>query len=522
MPNKLFGIADPYYDALRVQSNQAIWPDAGGSTSGTGGILENKIYLWPADGSTISTFDATETGLNDSLAASVSGDSVWRPSIPIACTAGITVPAGVALVGISENAILSFSGFDGPAVTLGSGAKMLGGQVLFSVTGAVGVGIDNQAADTVVEHVHVEVSGATLNNIRFGKSTLVVASEVWAGYVKPSVGNVLIYSKDFDFTGTGNAATWYAYTSWPTGFDSTSSKNYYTFDPLGTEFFIGGNLTGIWRCTNQAAIRANPATNPTWNKILSVGDVITGSRTVTSISPMQYWNDRLVGLVRVHSGGGDELDVGEYVSGSWTWYAQGDDATTPQYIQHEYLQLRAAIDLSVQRIRNPLTGTTYHDYSCGGTGSSNVQSMYRNHDPATSKLYTVWSANSTDPKIVDALGNVLKATGLAAGKLAGDGQVTGSILGSSVFVCMQDGELFVSTDGLTFTQKATYKGVYHDTYKSSGGYIVRAGLTGNTGDPIYAISLDGGSTWSSKIGNLWTATGASALSLSNMELIFLG
>lgn len=113
MANKLFGIADPYYDALRVQSNQAIWPDAGGSSSGIGGLLENKIYLWPADGSTIATFEPIEAGLIAVLAAAASGDTVWLPSMTIALTAAITIPAGVILRGISRNAKLSFGTLGG-------------------------------------------------------------------------------------------------------------------------------------------------------------------------------------------------------------------------------------------------------------------------------------------------------------------------------------------------------------------------------------------------------------------------
>lgn len=105
--NKLFGVADPQYDALRVQSNQAIWPDAGGSPVGGAGGLENKIYLWHTDGSTIDLFDPDETGLGLALAAAVSGDTVWLPSIPIALTAAVTVPAGVMLRGIDQSAIIS-------------------------------------------------------------------------------------------------------------------------------------------------------------------------------------------------------------------------------------------------------------------------------------------------------------------------------------------------------------------------------------------------------------------------------
>lgn len=111
MANKLFGLADPYYDALRVQSNQAIWPDAGGGSGSTGGTgLENKVYLWPSDGSTITTFDPDEAGVISANTAAVSGDTVWFPSIPISLTASITVGAGVTWRGISDNSILNVAG----------------------------------------------------------------------------------------------------------------------------------------------------------------------------------------------------------------------------------------------------------------------------------------------------------------------------------------------------------------------------------------------------------------------------
>lgn len=105
--NKTFGVADPQYDALRVQSNQAIWPDAGGAPVGGAGGLENKIYLWHTDGSTVDLFAPDATGLGLALAAAASGDTVWLPSIPIALTAAVTIPAGVTMRGIEQSAIIS-------------------------------------------------------------------------------------------------------------------------------------------------------------------------------------------------------------------------------------------------------------------------------------------------------------------------------------------------------------------------------------------------------------------------------
>lgn len=123
MTNKLFGVADPDYDARRVRSSQSISPDLGGGSPPIGGSgLENKIYLWHADGSAIDVFDPNQAGLVAALAGAAAGDTVWLPSIPIACTAAITIPASVALVGLSHKSILSFSGFAGAAIVLSAGS----------------------------------------------------------------------------------------------------------------------------------------------------------------------------------------------------------------------------------------------------------------------------------------------------------------------------------------------------------------------------------------------------------------
>lgn len=117
MANKELGIADPVYDALRIRSGQSIAPDLGGGTTGGSG-LENKIYVWHADGSAIDTFDADAAGLALAIAAAAAGDTIWLPSINIALTAAITIPANVTLVGISDQAELQFGSISGAALTL--------------------------------------------------------------------------------------------------------------------------------------------------------------------------------------------------------------------------------------------------------------------------------------------------------------------------------------------------------------------------------------------------------------------
>lgn len=103
MPNKELGIADPVYDALRIRSGQSIAPDLGGGSFGAGG-LENKIYVWHADGSTLDLFDPDAAGLDLALAAAASGDAVFIPAATI--SGDHTIPASVGVVAIQRRAAI--------------------------------------------------------------------------------------------------------------------------------------------------------------------------------------------------------------------------------------------------------------------------------------------------------------------------------------------------------------------------------------------------------------------------------
>lgn len=82
--------------------------------------LTNSIYLWHADGSTIEVYDPTETGLNAAIAAATAGDTIWLPSIPITLTAAITIPADVAVIGISGQSKLLMGAISGGAYSFPS------------------------------------------------------------------------------------------------------------------------------------------------------------------------------------------------------------------------------------------------------------------------------------------------------------------------------------------------------------------------------------------------------------------
>lgn len=161
MPVQPFGRADPQYDALRVFSGIA----TDDTSSGAGSGLLNRIYLWPTDGSTPSDYAPTEAGLTAALAAAVSGDTVWLPSMSIALTAGVTLIAGTTLIGIDESAVLSFTGFSGTAVTMAANATCKNFSITFVATGTTSLGIDARFTNALIDGVSVTVSGGSSSNV---------------------------------------------------------------------------------------------------------------------------------------------------------------------------------------------------------------------------------------------------------------------------------------------------------------------------------------------------------------------
>ena len=507
---RAFGTPDPLQDARRVRTAQLL----GGGAAGGGVILpsslENKIYLWPADGGAISTYDPNQAGLIAALAAAASGDTVWLPSITISCTSAKTIPADVALAGISHNAILSFSGFHGAAIVMSAGSYLFGFSVVYVATGIDAVGIDNQQPDTRVEHMDVQVSGGTLVNIRIGRTTIAGANEVWGVYHESGIGHTLAWSGDFDFLTTGNSATWHMYQSWPGTFDGPDPQKA-AFNPDGSEFYIKQS-TSIWRCTNQAAIRATPSTLPTWDQILSSGTTIDSSYHPISINAMAFWNDRLCAVVRTNRPG---LYYGEYLSGVWTFDYMDIDHTGAYQVTHEYGTTLAGVALDYMDIYNPLTLGVYAALYCGFDGASR-QPIWRNFDPATSQAFTVWRANGVSARLVNKSGTVLHDTGVSNQDAD---YVTGALLGPAVFVVMHTGELFVSEDGTTFTQRATGLGIIHDAIKQGGGSLIKM-YGAASGSPVIALSLDRGATWNNKTGDFWSHTSATGLAIVAGELIY--
>jgi len=171
MTRRAFGFPDPLQDARRVRTAQVL-SEAVANSSVTGSIgLENKIYLWPAKGETLSTYEPNATGLSDALTAAEDGSAVILPSTRIDLTDGITIPIGVTVSGLSrEGSILSFSGLNNEsAITHSARTTLEHLTVIVDGTQPL-VGVDARAAKARVRHVAVTMASHA-NNVK-----------IWAGY----------------------------------------------------------------------------------------------------------------------------------------------------------------------------------------------------------------------------------------------------------------------------------------------------------------------------------------------------
>jgi hypothetical protein len=171
MTKRAFGTPDPLQDARRVRTAQMLGETAqntSGPIAGPGitvdgdlvGISGNVILLYDSSGAVLSEYPATQAGLVASFAAATSGDTVLCPKqIPIACTSGITLPAGVTL----RDPNLSFSGFSGTGVTMSAGSSIFNFSIVFDGSGAVALGVLASGLSCSLIQGDVFVGGATAN-----------------------------------------------------------------------------------------------------------------------------------------------------------------------------------------------------------------------------------------------------------------------------------------------------------------------------------------------------------------------
>lgn len=166
MANKVFGLSDPQYDALRVLSTQALQAGQGDGISEIGGGLENKIYLWQPDGSSLIAYTPDSAGLALAIAAAYDGGTIVLPSIQIDLTDGITLPVGVTMVGLSrDGTILSFTTLSNESAITHTARSTLEHLTVIVAGTQPLVGVEARAAKARVRHVVVQMASHA-NNIK--------------------------------------------------------------------------------------------------------------------------------------------------------------------------------------------------------------------------------------------------------------------------------------------------------------------------------------------------------------------
>lgn len=131
------------------------------TSDATVGLGGDTILLYKANGNPVAEY-AT---LAAAAAAAGSGDTIVLPSQTIALTAGVTLPAGVALVGMGDKSIISASGFSGTAITLAADAMCRSFALAFVSNGTTAIGIDARFARAKIIDVTVMVSGGSASNV---------------------------------------------------------------------------------------------------------------------------------------------------------------------------------------------------------------------------------------------------------------------------------------------------------------------------------------------------------------------
>lgn len=503
--NKPFGLADPQYDALRVFSNQALEAGPGDGTAAGGG-LENKIYLWPTDGSTITTYDPDQAGLIAALAAAVSGDTVWIPSMTIALTVGITVPTGATLRGMSrQSSVLSFTG-NITAITLSAGARLRDMKVTVSGIGVVGV--DMTADSTWMDCVDVEVASGT--GVITGSPPIAV--EAWAMYAKFGLGHAIAWTSDFVFTDASNAATWHSVASWPGGFDPT----FFAMRSDATDFMVA-DLYDIYICTNVAAIRANPATTPSYTRILTPGDALANGETAESVKSLVSWRDLYIAIVRCTTSG--NAAYGVYESGAWTWFITGVGLSTGP-VPGTYNQFSRDSGVAVDYITSwDSAGSEISSLhtTFGGAGG---QHSWRAYTSPTGTIYIVWRRHYTSN--TTHIANASDGTSLYNLGVDRDFLIGGAYYGPQVYCVDTSGVLYASADGINFSVGDTFSaGLALNTAYTGGSGVIWFGNIISAG-PVVKLSLTGGAAGSfvDKSGDLISAIGSSHITLVGAQLIF--
>lgn len=480
--NKSFGIADPQYDALRVQSNQAIYPDAGGAPPGGAGGLENKIYLWHSDGSTIDTFDADETGLNAALTGAVATDTVWLPSIPIALTAAVTVPAGVALRGISHKSIINASGFSTPAIVLSAGSIIDS----FTLNHSDGQWFDASAADSKALRIHGIAARALVG-------TAPTVSGIWVGelsavyWLESGVWSKVATNPD------ANEIQW-------AGITNDGATLYVCTQGVG-----GVSTRKLYKCTNPKAV------SPTWTSILAFGDSAAGSTISSHFSytfgPFVINGSNLYTTSFIAT---SYWIYGIYNGSSWTWTVVNDaNVFNPDGVGKDMHSIGNVVRDGANATLETISGGVGYEFYMSPVGT-----RYCSRSSVTNLF------------IHQIGGSDLKDVGLStAASAVNETKITGAETGNQVYVVGAnsgaDGHLWLSDNGSTFTDIATWaEGWVKDDAISGGGQLIWLPINVIDAATMLRRYTRAGAVDLDLTANFWSVAAAGAKAFKGLSLVY--
>lgn len=129
------------------------------------GLGGDTVLLYKTNGNPVAEFASTSAGIMTAVAAAVSGDTIVLPSRTIALTGALTLPTGVALVGLSDKSIINASSFSGTAITMAADAVCRGFTLSFVSNGTTALGIDARFIRAKVIDMTVTASGGSATNI---------------------------------------------------------------------------------------------------------------------------------------------------------------------------------------------------------------------------------------------------------------------------------------------------------------------------------------------------------------------
>lgn len=511
-----FGLGSEIWDALRARTLNLPHDAAGNTIVDAGNLgLGNKIILYDSGGLDLRLFPPTQAGLVAALTDSTSGDTVWLPSIPIPQTAGVTLPAGVALRGIDHKAILSASGFNGSAVTMAIGALCSGFSLDYASTLATDIGINAGFEDAIVHDVWVDVDEGI--GIELGGTVL--AEEAWfLMQFKNGETNTgsIVYSTDA-FVSDTNEPIWKicprpsdASNIWSTG---GSSKGSFVILEDGSSAYVSGKISGsspenwaIWRTNNPRAV------NPTWAIIFQGGDAISPTNNVIIgqfVANLERHGDLIIATMRTIVANTAAYAEYNTASGAWSFHEIGS-VLAPNDVRNERAAYRAfTATKNPFLLREPVT-LGIIDTASNHAAASLPGNVWRNR--ASGPIFYSYK------KDIVAL-NILRDGTNAADRVSGfsggdprDVNVRGHLAGAGVAFVDEDGEtlsnVWVSSDGITFTEKTawgagTVEFVGQQTGEGRACWIKR--IAGNntamfrkTADILIATPA-----WTDTSGNFW-------------------